>query len=180
MANFNPVTRIRNAYRDLDAPKQRRYRTIGATSAAVVATSVVGTIATDTSSAWYQGLTKPAIQPPGWLFPLAWTSLYIDIATVVGQSLADLERQGKTSEYRALRQSLAANLALNAGWSALFFKGKQSGAATFEAAALAVSSADLVRRSMAVDSRRGAFLSPYAAWTAFATVLTGAIWYRNR
>ena len=45
---------------------------------------------------------------------------------------------------------------------------------------LAISSADLARRNIAVNKRRGAFLLPYAAWTAFATVLTGTIWYQNR
>lgn len=33
---------------------------------------------------------------------------------------------------------------------------------------------------MAVNRGRGAWLVPYAAWTAFATVLTGTIWYLNR
>ena len=79
-----------------------------------------------------------------------------------------------------LRNALAANLALNAGWSALFFKGHQPGPATLEAGVLAISSADLARRNIAVNKRRGAFLLPYAAWTAFATVLTGTIWHQNR
>ncbi len=180
MDTFQPLTRIRQAYQQLEAHKKRRYRTIGFTSAAVAATAAVGSVATDTSSAWYKTLHKPAIQPPGWVFPLAWTALYIDIATVVGQSLADLEEQERVAEASRLRRALATNLVLNAGWSALFFQVKKSGTATIEAAALAGSSADLVRKTMAVDSRRGAVLLPYAAWTAFATVLTGTIWYQNR
>ncbi len=171
-----PLARIRDTYRSMD----QRWRIIGTTSAAVVGTAITGSLATDTSSTWYRRLNKPAIQPPAWVFPVAWTALYVDIATVVGRSLADLKERGDEAEYSELRTALAINLVLNAGWSALFFKGKTLGPATVEAAALAVSSADLVRRSRVVNPTRGAFLLPYAAWTAFATVLTATIWYQNR
>ena len=175
-----PLARIRDTYRSVD----QRWRIIGTTSAAVVGTAITGSLATDTSSTWYRRLNKPAIQPPAWVFPVAWTALYVDIATVVGHSLADLKERGASAENAAehseLRTALAINLVLNAGWSALFFKGKAPGPATVEAAVLAASSADLVRRSRTVNPTRGAFLLPYAAWTAFATVLTATIWYQNR
>lgn len=175
-----PLTRLRDTYRSLDHRTQQRWRIIGATGAAVMGTAITGSLATDTSSTWYRRLTKPAIQPPAWVFPVAWTALYVDIATVVGQSLADLKERGDDADHDALRKALAINLVLNAGWSALFFKGKALAPATVEAAALAVSSADLVRRSRSVNPTRGALLLPYAAWTTFATVLTATIWYQNR
>lgn len=146
----------------------------------IIGNAVLGSAATDTTSRWYRRLRKPSFQPPGWVFPVAWTALYADMAAVVGQSLADLQEQGRNAEYEDLKKALAANVALNAGWSLLFFRGRQPGLATIEAAALAASSADLTRRSMAVNRGRGAWLVPYAAWTAFATVLTGTIWYLNR
>lgn len=180
MNNLNPLASVRQIYESFDTRKQRRYRAIGATSAAVLGTAVVGSLATDTSSSWYRALNKPSIQPPAWVFPFAWTGLYTSIAAVVGRDLADLQERGETAEYQALRKALVSNLVLNAGWSALFFKGKQSGPAAIEAGVLAASSADLARRSMAVNRRRGAFLLPYVAWTSFATVLTGTIWYQNR
>lgn len=159
---------------------QDRSRIIGATTVGVIGNAVLGSAATDTKSWWYRTLRKPAIQPPSWLFPVAWTALYVDMAAVVGQSLADLNEQGRDAEYEDLKKALAANIALIAGWSLLFFRGHRAGLATLEAAALAASSADLTRRSMAVNQKRGAWLMPYAAWTAFATVLTGTIWYLNR
>lgn len=153
-----------------------RTTTISTTATAVVATAAVGSWATDTGSAWYRRLRKPAIQPPGAVFPVVWTALYADIAVVVGQSLADADPRDR----RSLQTALAANLALNAGWSLLFFRGRRPGAATLEAAALAVSSADLTRRCMALNRHRGAWLLPYVAWTSFATVLSGTIWFLNR
>lgn len=180
MSTLGILSRASTAWQHLDTRRQNRWRTIATTSAAVIGTAVVGSVATDTSTPWYRALTKPAIQPPPWVFPIVWTGLYASIAAVVGQSLADLRERGEQSEYAELQKALAANLALNASWSILFFKGKQPGAATVEAAALAASSADLSRRAMAVKKSRGAFLLPYVAWTSFATVLTGAIWWQNR
>jgi translocator protein len=180
MSNLDILGRVTTAWQHLDARRQRRWRTIGTTSAVVIGTAVVGSVATDTSTPWYRSLTKPAIQPPAWVFPVAWTGLYASIAAVAGQSLADLQERGKETEYAALQKALATNLALNASWSILFFTGKQPGPAVIEAGALAASSADLTRRAMAVEKSRGAFLLPYVAWTSFATVLTGAIWWQNR
>jgi tryptophan-rich sensory protein len=37
----------------------------------------------------------------------------------------------------------------------------------------------LLRRVGRVDTAAGAALLPYLAWTAFATVLTEEIWFRN-
>lgn len=160
--------------------QKNRLKTIGATSAAVATTATVGSLATNPDSLWYKTRIKPDFQPPTWLFPVAWTALYLDIAIVVGSSLADLEQKRKADEFQDLAIATVANLILNAGWSLLFFKSKNAGLATFQAAALAVSSADLVRRVVKVNPKRGWFLAPYAAWTAFATVLTGAIWFQNK
>lgn len=178
---MNPLATLIDKYDSASLKQQRRYRTIGATSLAVAANAVIGSVATDLHSAWYKSIKKPAIQPPAWLFPIVWTGLYIDIAYVVGQSLADIEeREGKRRRFTQLSESLGTNIALNAGWSLLFFRGKAPLLATVEAAALAASTADLVAKCRAVEPQRGNLLLPYAAWTSFATLLTGNIWWLNR
>src|SRR6476469_9454740 len=56
-------------------------RTLVTTSAAVAATAVAGSIASqDVGGRWYRRLDKPAFQPPGAVFPVVWTALYTDIA----------------------------------------------------------------------------------------------------
>lgn len=169
---------VRAAARDQDTGRWRR--TLAATSLAVTAAAAVGSLATDTGSRWYRSLDKPSIQPPGAVFPVVWTALYADIAAVSALSLADLAETGRDDEHAAYGRALAANLALNAGWSVVFFRGHRPVPATVVAAALAASSADLVRRSWRVSPEKGAVLAPYAAWTGFATVLTAAIARRNR
>ena len=91
-----------------------------------------------------------------------------------------MERSGRTDEAAAYRRALGANLAVNAAWSWVFFRGHRLGAAVGVAGALAVSSADLVRRTSRVSKPAAAALAPYPAWCTFATVLSAAIWRLNR
>lgn len=151
--------------------------TLAATSAAVAATAVAGSLATDPDDAWYRDLDKPSWQPPSLAFPVVWTALYADIAASTAAVLGD----GSTTaaERRAYRRALATNLALNAGWSWLFFRSRRPWLAAAECLVLTASSADLVRRTARVRTDAGAALAPYAAWCAFATVLSAAIARRN-
>ncbi|WP_018157760.1 tryptophan-rich sensory protein [Demetria terragena] len=169
---------IRSAVEGKDTRRWRR--TLASTVAAVTVTAVVGGMATDPTTWWYRSLRKPAWEPPGWAFPVAWTALYADIAVVSALSLADLGEKEQAAQQRSYAIALGANLALNAGWCVLFFAQRRPVLATVEAVALAASSADLVRRSHAVSKEKGIALAPYAAWTTFAAALCGSIARRNR
>ncbi|UUL77894.1 tryptophan-rich sensory protein [Pseudarthrobacter sp. Fe7] len=57
----------------------------------------------------------------------------------------------------------------------LFWRSRRPWLAAAEAAVLAASSADLVRRTYRLHRTAGASLAPYAAWCGFATVLSAAI-----
>lgn len=179
---------VREATRGRDLRRWRRI--LAQTGGAVALTALIGSAATNPGSRWYRGLRKPSFQPPAWAFPVAWTALYALIAAMGSLARMDLaeahEMDGErdADDVRSPRWrydlALAVNLLLNAGWSAVFFRGKRLGAATAVAAALAASSADLAARTGATAPERGVLLAPYAAWTAFATALTGAIAALNR
>jgi translocator protein len=154
-----------------------RPSTLAATAAGVVATAVAGSLATDPDSPWYRALDKPTWQPPPVAFPVVWTALYADIAATSAAVLSD--GASTAAERRAYRVALAANLVLNAGWSWLFFRSHRPWLAAAECLTLTASSADLVRRTARVRPGAGAALAPYAAWCAFATVLSTAIARRN-
>jgi translocator protein len=145
------------------------------TSAAVTATAVLGAVASSPGSRWYRALDKPSWQPPGAVFGPVWTTLYGLIAFAGGRTLA----RSDGAERRGYLGAFGANLALNTAWSWIFFRAHRPRAAAVEAVVLAVSSADLARRSWARDRAAGVALLPYAAWTAFAAVLSGAIARRN-
>jgi len=170
-----------------------KLKTLAWTTAATVATAAAGGVATDPDSSWYLKLRKPDWQPPAIAFPLVWTALYADLAVTSAVALdraarldraAGLERAagrastgGKDSrrELRAYRSALAANLVLNASWSWFFWRSRTPWLAAAEAALLAASSADLVRRTYRLNRGAGVSLAPYAAWCGFATALSTAI-----
>lgn len=148
----------------------------------VAATAVAGSIATDPGTGWYKSLDKPSWQPPSWLFPVAWTALYASIAVVSGKVLSDTDSGSEADEERhdEYKKALLVNLALNAGWSFAFFKAKKLGLASVVAGALAASSSQLAKLAGKQDPKLKLALTPYSAWTAFATALTTDIWRRNR
>lgn len=146
-------------------------------AAGTVATAVVGSIGTRPDSSWYRRLRKPSWQPPTLAFPVVWTALYGLIGWAGGQALeAEQDEQRRT----ALAAVLAADLAVNAGWCWVFFTARRTGAGLVTIAVLDALNVELVRRAWAADRSAGIALLPYTAWSAFATVLGGDIWRRNR
>jgi tryptophan-rich sensory protein len=156
-------------------PRDPGPRNLAVAAAATTLAAVAGSAATTTGAGWYRQLDLPSWQPPKVAFPLVWTTLYADIATTSAAVLTDLERQGRLDEAKGYRRALFLNLALNAGWSVIFWRLRHPWAAAVESALLTASSADLARRAGASSPGRRNRLLPYPAWTAFATALTTAI-----
>jgi translocator protein len=150
-------------------------RTRLAAAAGPLAAAVLGGLATDPASRWFRRLDKPSWYPPPQTFGIVWTGLYAGMAWAAGEVLT---RAGE-GRRRPFARALALNLALNAGWSFLFFRAHRPWAAAAEAAVLTDSTADLVRRAAPVSGPAAAVLVPYVAWTAFATALNTAIARRN-
>jgi benzodiazapine receptor len=138
------------------------------------AAAVAGSLATDPGSAWFRRLDKPSWYPPPATFGIVWTGLYATTAWAAGEVLS---REG--ADRRPFARAFAGNLLLNAAWTPLFFRAHRLWAAAAECAVLTVSTVDLTRRAAAVHRPAAAALVPYAAWTAFATVLSAAIARRN-
>ncbi|MEE2852058.1 MAG: TspO/MBR family protein [Actinomycetota bacterium] len=152
-----------------------------ATSLAVAAAAGSGSIASSNAiPRWYARLRKPPYQPPRAAFPTVWTALYGDIAATSAVTIDRFHATGCHDKARDYTVALAANLLLNAGWSWLFFGYHKLGASAVGAAALTVSSADLVRRTAQATPRGGLALLPYPLWCGFATILSTHIWRLNR
>jgi tryptophan-rich sensory protein len=151
-------------------------RHLPATVAAVTATAVVGGLGADVRSRWYADLDRPAWEPPGWAFPVAWTTLYGLIAVASGRVLD----RAPAKERKAFARALGVNLTLNTGWTWLFFTAKQPRWALAEILVLQASTLDLARRAQHVDPVAHDLLAPYAGWVGFATALNASIARRNR
>jgi len=157
-----------------------RHRPVAAAAAgwaaAVTAVAVVGGLATDTSSDWYQELQRPSWQPPGSVFGPVWTVLYILLA--VSATLAYRDVPGGPRRRWALGL-YAANLALNVAWTWIFFQGHAPTAAGVEILFLLGTIVGLI--FLVRPHNRGAALAlaPYGLWVAFATALTWTIAANN-
>jgi tryptophan-rich sensory protein len=151
------------------------------TGLATAAAAVAGSVASrDGVAGWYTQIRKPGYVPPNAVFPIAWTALYVDIAATSAAVIDRFRAEGRDAKARGYIAALGANLALNAGWSWVFFGKRQLGPSVVVAAALAASSADLARRAGNADVKLGAALAPYPLWCTFATVMSADIWRLNR
>lgn len=122
---------------------------------------------------WYAALQKPSWNPPNAVFGPVWSALYLLMAVAAWQVWRE---PGDTAP--ALRL-WGVQLALNVGWSALFFALRQPGAAFFELLCLWTAIlATLI--SFTRFSRAAAWmLVPYLAWVTFAGALNFAVWRLN-
>ncbi|OBF19757.1 TspO/MBR family protein [Mycobacterium sp. ACS4331] len=158
-----------------------RIRTLISTGLATAGAAALGSVANASGmQGWYSTIKKPSYVPPGPVFPVAWTTLYATIAATSAATIDRLRAEGDDARTRAYVAALALNLGLNASWSWVFFRWHRLGPAAVAAGVLAVSSADLARRTAAVNPQAGLALTAYPAWCTFATVMSTDIWRLNR
>ncbi len=147
-----------------------------AAAAVAVVVAVLGSSMTDIGP-WYQGLKKPAWQPPDWLFGPAWTLIFACAAV----SAALAWRDAPTDEIREWVIALfAANGTLNVLWSILFFQVKRPDWALVEVVFLWLSVLLPFLVFRRYSWRAAALLIPYLAWVAFAALLNWEIVQLNR
>lgn len=124
---------------------------------------------------WYSGLTKPAWNPPNWVFGPVWAVLYTTMG--VAAWLVWL-RRGATPVQTALTL-FGVQLILNALWSWLFFGWHRPGVAFAELALMWVAILATMVTFWRVRPLAGWLLLPYLAWVTFAGVLNFALWRLN-
>ncbi len=127
------------------------------------------------SNRWFAALDKPEIFPPGWLFPVAWTILYIMLGLVLAMLLHARGARG-----RGLALGLfGAQLLLNFGWTALFFTAHQ---VTLSLVLIVTILAISVAATFAIARirRQAAWMMvPYMVWLTLASLITLQIDYLN-
>jgi translocator protein len=126
---------------------------------------------------WYKTVRRPSWTPPGAAIGAVWSVIYT--LTTISALIAwnSPRSKGRLAGTGAL---FAANAALNASWSYLFFRRHEIGLAVAESAVLDASVVSLMVRLWPVSRTASMLLMPYAAWVAFATYLNSEIWAMNR
>ena len=105
----------------------------------------------------YAGMAKPPLAPPGWVFPIAWTLLYLLMGLAswlaVGAAASEERKQEALSLY------------------AVFFGLGRYYLALFWLVVLLVLVLLTWRQFRRLDRRAGALLTPYILWLCFALYL---------
>ncbi|MBN9283909.1 MULTISPECIES: TspO/MBR family protein [Flavobacterium] len=127
---------------------------------------------------WYPTLVKPSFNPPNWLFPPVWSTLYIMMGIAAGLvwNRIDFEKE-------AVKKALiffAIQLALNALWSYLFFGLHNILLAMVELILLWLMIYETYIQFKKINKIAGYLLLPYLAWVTFAGVLNANIWLLNK
>lgn len=133
---------------------------------------IVGALATNADSAWFNQLAKPAWNPPAGVFAPVWTTLY----ALMGIAAWRVWRTGRGA--RALPLFFM-QLTLNAAWSFLFFGAHAVIAAFIEIVVLWLAIVLTTLAFARVDRTAAWLMLPYLAWVSFAAVLNGAIAVMN-
>jgi len=148
-----------------------------ASLALVALVAVVGGAAAARSVGdWYEGLDRAPWNPPARLFGPAWTILYLLMALAAWL----VARHGLDDA--AVRVALALyglQLALNLGWTLVFFGLRRPGAALAAVVALLVAVAATAIAFHSVSPAAAWLLVPYLAWVAFAATLNAWIAVAN-
>lgn len=129
-----------------------------------------GSISTANSSQWYNNLNKPFLTPPGFIFPIAWTLLYL----LMGITLARIYKEKKNT----LIIIFVVQMILNLLWSPLFFYSNNIYYALIDLIALWF--CILIFISLSWKNR---FISlsfiPYFLWVSFALFLNYNMYIYN-
>ena len=120
----------------------------------------------------YSMLNKPPLSPPGWLFPIVWTILYIlmGISAYIIMT-SDSQRQDKNQTLRTYYIQLFVNFL----WPIFFFAFGWYGFALLWLLLLWILVARMIKQFGEI-SKLAAYLNiPYLVWLTFALYLNGGV-----
>lgn len=118
---------------------------------------------------------KPALSPPMWLFPVAWTILYI----LMGLGAAGVWLQKPSRERSRGINLYVAQLVVNFFWSLLFFNAQAYGFAVLWLLLLWALVLAMILSFRKVVPLSGKLQIPYLIWLSFALYLNISVWQLN-
>ena len=124
----------------------------------------------------YTELDQPPLSPPGWVFPVVWSILYL----MMGYASYRVIYSGKDELH--IRRALIVygiQLFLNFLWSPFFFGLRWYLAAFFLLIALWVAILITMRKFLRLDEKAGDLLLPYLLWVCFAGYLNLGVYLLN-
>ncbi|MGU3392407.1 TspO/MBR family protein [Sphingomonas sp. M1A8_2b] len=132
-------------------------------------------VSVGSDNAWYTALAKPALNPPGWVFPVVWTTLYV----MMGLAIA-LILNARGARQRALAVGLfVAQFVFNLAWTPMFFGAHKIGLSVLVIVAMLVLSIAATFVFARIRPAAAWLMVPYMVWISFAGVLAFSIGQLN-
>ena len=157
--------------------KNKRLSPAAAYALGVGSALAVGAVSALISSKGIRGfeeLIKPPLSPPAWLFPVAWTALYILMG--IGAARVCLAH---TDDTKGALTVYLAQLIVNGLWSPIFFAAKLRLAAFVWLIILIVLSILMFVRFRRIDRTAALLQIPYLVWLLFAAYLNLGVYLLN-
>ena len=137
-------------------------------------TGAAASLLTSNSMEAFSALKQPPLSPPGIVFPIVWSVLYI----LMGFSAYLVYRSDSDLRTGALRL-YALQLAVNFVWPILFFRLQAFGLAFFWLLLLWTLVVALIFRFYDVEPLAGVLQLPYLGWLTFAAYLNFGVLLLN-
>lgn len=122
---------------------------------------------------WYESLAKPRFTPPNWLFPVAWSIIYLLLACA-GYRLTLIPGS------QVVLALWATQIALNTLWTPVFFGAHHIFGGMVILTVLWLVVAAMVLMAIQLDVITGLILFPYLVWLCVAAALNFSILRNNR
>ena len=121
----------------------------------------------------YNDLIKPTLSPPGIVFPIAWTIIYL----LIGISYTMLKEKGEVA--KETKQLYYSQLVFNYLWTFIFFVFKLRLLSVLWIIILDVLVIVVTYQFYKQNKLSGILLIPYVLWLIFATYLNISIYFLN-
>jgi translocator protein len=121
---------------------------------------------------WYRSLNKPSWTPPDWLFPVAWTTLYLCMS-LSAMRVALLPGTGMALALWSVQ------IAFNTLWTPVFFGLRRLGAGLVVLGCLWLAVAATMLAFWSHDWVAGLLFVPYLLWVTVAGALNYSVWRLN-
>jgi tryptophan-rich sensory protein len=113
---------------------------------------------------WYDNLKKPSWTPPRWVFPVAWTTMYL-LMSLAGMRVAQTAGGGQATAFWSMQ------IAFNTLWTPIYFGLHRIRAAMIVMVFLWLSVAASTWTFYGVDFLAGLLFTPYLVWVTVAGAL---------
>lgn len=122
--------------------------------------------------AWYESLVKPNWRPKNWMFPVAWTTIYI-LSALAATRVAVLPGNAFAMGFWAMQ------IALNTLWTPVFFGARRMGLSVLVMGLLCAAVLGMIVTFWTLDFWASVMLLPYALWLSLAAPLNWRVWRDN-